>query len=225
MPDAAARRPPRAAIFDLDGVLVDTAICHFEAWRRLARDLGFELAPEVNERVKGVSRARSLEIVLEAGGIAASRAERERLATLKNDWYVESISTLDGSAVLPGVRETLETLRAGGIKLAVGSGSENASALLDRIGIRAYFDAVVDGKHATRAKPDPEVFLLAARALGVEPRECVVFEDAQAGVEAARAAGMAAVGIGDPAFLHGADQVVRSLAELDVFAVFGVGRP
>ncbi|ADN02471.1 beta-phosphoglucomutase [Spirochaeta thermophila] len=203
----------KGAIFDLDGVIVDTARYHYLAWRRLAEELGFEFTPEHNERLKGVSRMRSLEILLEVGGISVSPEEKQQLAEKKNRWYVEYISALTPDALLPGAREFLTWLRDRGVKIALGSASKNAPLILDRLGITGLFDAVVDGTMVEKAKPDPEVFLKGAGLMDVDPRECVVFEDAVAGIEAARRGGMKAVGVGDPEVLAEADWVVRSLAE------------
>lgn len=208
----------RGALFDLDGVIVDTARHHFLAWRRLADGLGFEFTEAHNERLKGVSRARSLEILLEIGGVATTPAEREEMAARKNAWYVDAISRLDAADILPGADDYLRRLRARGVRVALGSASKNAPLILDRLGIAGLFDAIVDGNAVSRAKPDPEVFLVGAGRLGLAPADCVVFEDAEAGVEAARRAGMRVVGIGDPVALGSADLVVpglRALAEAE----------
>lgn len=204
----------RGALFDLDGVIVDTARHHFLAWRRLAEGLGFEFTEAHNERLKGVSRARSLEILLEVGGVTTTTAEREEMAARKNAWYVESISRLDVGDILPGADEYLRRLRERGVRVALGSASKNAPLILDRLGIAGLFDAIVDGNAVSRAKPDPEVFLVGANRLGLAPADCVVFEDAEAGVEAARRAGMRVVGVGDPVALRAADLVVPGLGTL-----------
>ncbi|MCU0488139.1 MAG: beta-phosphoglucomutase [Anaerolineales bacterium] len=203
-----------AAIFDLDGVIVDTAKYHYLAWKRLANSLGFDFSQAENEQLKGVSRLRSLEILLEIGQISVDPAEKDRLAAQKNAWYVEMIRQIDASEILPGALEYLHRLRARGIKTAIGSASKNTPLILERLGIAALFDAVVDGNQVSKAKPDPEVFLLAAQALGLAPDCCVVFEDAQAGIQAALAAGMGAVGIGQPADLPQADLVLGGLWQL-----------
>lgn len=204
----------RGALFDLDGVIVDTARHHFLAWRRLADGLGFEFTEAHNERLKGVSRARSLEILLEIGDVAATPAEREEMAARKNAWYVDAISRLDAGDILPGADDYLRRLRARGVRVALGSASKNAPLILERLGIAGLFDAIVDGNAVSRAKPDPEVFLVGANRLGLAPADCVVFEDAEAGVEAARRAGMRVVGIGDPVALRAADLVVPGLGTL-----------
>ncbi len=185
-------------IFDLDGVLVDTARYHYQAWAELARRLGFEFTPEQGEATKGVSRMASLEIVLRAGGIERrfTPEEKERLAAEKNARYVELISGMTAAEVLPGVVPFLADLRREGVKTVLGSASKNAGMILDRCGLREAFDAVVDGTMISRAKPDPEVFLCGAASVGEPPAACVVFEDAAAGIEAAARAGMRSVGMG-----------------------------
>jgi beta-phosphoglucomutase len=207
-------RSMKAALFDLDGVIVDTARYHYIAWREMANGLGFDLTPEQNERLKGVSRMESLDIILGIGGVTVSAEERARLGTSKNQRYVELISHMDSSEILRGAREYLELLRRRGVKTALGSASKNAGMILDNLGIRSLFDAVIDGTMVSKSKPDPEVFLLGAQAVAVEPAACVVYEDAAAGVEAAKAAGMSAVGIGLAENLPGADLVVPGLYAL-----------
>ncbi len=189
----------KCCIFDLDGVLVDTARYHYLAWRRLAAELGFEFTPEAGEATKGVSRMASLEIVLRAGGMNEhySDAEKEVLAAKKNGWYLEYIERMTAAEVLPGVRDFLLELRAKGIVTVLGSASKNAGVILDRCDLRNLFDAIVDGTVVSRAKPDPEVFTKGAEAVGESPAECVVFEDAAAGIEAATRAGMRSVGVGE----------------------------
>lgn len=206
----------RAAIFDLDGVLVDTAKFHYQAWRRLAKELGFDFSEQHNERLKGVSRMRSLEILLEVGGMELSEEEKEEAAAQKNTWYVEMLQTLTDADLLPEARETLEQFRALGVYTVLGSASKNSPLILNKLGISDLFDAIIDGNRTQRAKPDPEVFLLGAQDVGVPPSECVVFEDALAGIEAAHAAGMLAVGVGESHNLPGSDYLVPSLAAFDV---------
>ena len=197
-----------ACLFDLDGVVVDTAKYHFIAWKALAEELGFEFTLEDNERLKGVSRMRSLEILLEIGGLQFPEQEKMAMAERKNALYVSYIEKMTPDETLPGVREFLQELRASGIKIALGSASKNAPMILERIRLSGMFDAVVDGNSITEAKPDPEVFLKGAGLLGVRPENCVVFEDAVAGVEAARNADMFIVGIGEPEILGMADLVI-----------------
>jgi beta-phosphoglucomutase len=202
------------AIFDLDGVIVDTAKYHYLAWKRLAQELGFEFKESDNERLKGVSRMKSLEILLELGGLSFSNDEKLLLADKKNNWYVEYISAIDESEILKGAKEYLLKLKNSGIKIALGSASKNAPAILNRLKITNLFDSIVDGNKVSKAKPDPEVFLIAAKELGLEPHECVVFEDAEAGITAAKAAGMRTVGIGNRELLMEADIVVKGLYEI-----------
>ncbi|MFE4710428.1 MULTISPECIES: beta-phosphoglucomutase [unclassified Paenibacillus] len=205
-----------ACLFDLDGVLVDTAKYHYIAWKELADDLGFPFTEQDNERLKGVSRAASLDILLEIGGLTMDEHEKARLADKKNARYVEYISSMDSSEILPGALQFLMECRQNGIKVALGSASKNAMTILNNTGLTPYFDAIIDGTHTSAAKPDPEVFLLGAKALGVEPGHCVVFEDAEAGIEAAIRAGMTSVGIGSPATLGAANIVIPSLQEMKV---------
>lgn len=195
-------------IFDLDGVIVDTAKYHYLAWKRLAYELGFEFLEEHNERLKGVSRMTSLDIMLEVGGLTFSQLEKEVMAARKNEWYLEYIYKMTPEEILPGVVDFLVMLRSKGIKISLGSASKNAMLILERVQLQHYFDAVIDGNKALKAKPDPQVFLLAAEELGQNPTSCVVFEDAAAGIEAAKAAGMKCIGIGSPNVLGKADKVV-----------------
>ena len=204
----------KGALFDLDGVLVDTAKYHYLAWKRLAKELGFDFTEADNERLKGVSRMRSLEILLEVGGIALADGEKEQAAARKNAWYVKHLSALDETALLNGSKDYLLMLRANGIRVALGSASKNAPLILGRLGIAPLFDAVIDGNSVSKAKPDPEVFLKGAEAIGVAPELCVVFEDALAGIEAARAGGMRVVAVGSAELLPGADRYVASLADM-----------
>jgi beta-phosphoglucomutase len=208
----------RAAIFDLDGVIVDTAKYHFLAWKRLANEHGFDFTEVDNERLKGVSRTRSLEILLEVGGLTLDEDTKARMAAQKNDWYVDYIRHMDASEILPGATEYLQRLRAKGIKTALGSASKNAPLILERLGISGLFDVVIDGNKVTKAKPDPEVFLRAAEELCIPPASCIVFEDAEAGIEAAHRAGMGAVGIGSASTLKEADVLLPGLFALVVIS-------
>ena len=201
----------RGFLFDLDGVLVDTAQYHFLAWQRMAAELGIHFGEAENEQLKGVSRAESLNRILAWGGKSLSDAEKQHWMTLKNDWYLELVRGMPADDYLPGAHEFLRASRAAGIKVALGSASKNAPLILERLGWIPLFDAMVDGNVVTASKPDPEVFLEGARRLGLMPEECVVFEDSEAGVEAARRGGMKVVGIG-----HGldADLLVSGLDQL-----------
>lgn len=209
----------KACLFDLDGVLVDTARYHYIAWKELAEELGFVFTEQDNERLKGVSRAASLNILLEIGGIELGEEEKARLAEQKNSRYVEYIARMDSSEILPGALDFLKECRAHGIRVALGSASKNAMTILDNTGLTPYFDAIIDGTHTSAAKPDPEVFLLGAQALDTAPAHCVVFEDAAAGILAASRAGMRSVGIGTPETLGEATLVVPSLEQLSVSAL------
>ncbi|BAU53373.1 beta-phosphoglucomutase [Mucilaginibacter gotjawali] len=206
----------KACIFDLDGVIVDTAVYHYKAWKRLANELGFDFSEEANEKLKGVSRVRSLELILQWGGIAKTKAEQEELATKKNAWYVDMISHMTPAEILPGAKEFVEACREAGLKIALGSASKNSGMILEKVGITNLFDAVIDGNKVSKAKPDPEVFLKGAEALNVPPAECVVFEDAIAGIEAAINGGMKSVGIGSPDVLGKADLVISGLNEMSL---------
>lgn len=204
----------QGAIFDLDGVIVDTAKYHFLAWKRLAAGFGFDFTEADNERLKGVSRMRSLDILLEAGRRSMSETEKEVAAAKKNAWYLEYLETLKQTDMLPGALEYLDYLKNWGVRVALGSASKNAAFILGRLGIHGLFDAVIDGDAVSAAKPDPEVFLKAAAALSLSPSVCVVFEDSFAGVQAAKAGGMKVVGVGSPELLPGADMCVSCLKEM-----------
>lgn len=208
-------REIKACIFDLDGVIVDTAKYHYLAWRRLAEMLGFEFTEKDNERLKGVSRVRSLEILLEVGGVTATPEQKEAWAHDKNEWYVDYITKMGADEILPGVVSFLAELRQHGVKTAIGSASKNANLILTRLGLMDNFDVIIDGNKVSSAKPDPEVFVAAAAALGVSPEHSVVFEDAEAGIEAARAGGMFAIGIGSEQVLAKADVVIGGLSDLN----------
>lgn len=204
----------KAGLFDLDGVIVDTAKFHYLAWRELANGLGFDITEAQNEHLKGISRMESLERILEMGNVTLPEDEKLRLATIKNGRYVEMIKAMPASEILPGAKDYLLQLRGRGVKIALGSASKNAELILTNLGILELFDAVIDGNKVSKSKPDPEVFLLGARELGVAPSDCVVYEDAAAGVEAAKAGGMHAVGIGRAENLPRADIVVPGLHAL-----------
>lgn len=201
-------------LFDLDGVIVDTAKYHFLAWKDLAQELGIPFTLQDNERLKGVSRMRSFEIILEIGGVTMSEEDKLYYCTKKNNVYVSYIEQLRKDEVLPGAREFLEAARAAGIGVALGSASKNARKILDRLELTALFDAIMDGTVVSSAKPDPEVFTKGADALGLPWERCIVFEDSEAGIEAAHRAGMKAVGVGNPADLPEADTHIAGFAGL-----------
>lgn len=206
----------KACLFDLDGVLVDTAVYHYQAWKRLANELGFDFTEHQNEQLKGVSRVRSLELILEWGGITKTETEKTDLATRKNNWYVDLINQMQATEILPGAADFLRAVRQAGYKTALGSASKNSRTILQKVGLLPLFDAIVDGNEVAASKPDPEVFLKGAAALGVAPENCLVFEDAQSGIAAAKAGNMKVVGIGSEAILTGADMVVAGLHEMQV---------
>jgi beta-phosphoglucomutase len=202
----------QAFLFDLDGVIVDTAHFHYQAWRRLANEkLGFDISEEFNESLKGVSRTESLDRILAEGGVTLDDATKETYATLKNQWYVELVNQMTPDDILPGIQKFLKETRAAGIKIGLGSVSKNAKPILEHIGIVDAFDVIIDGTKISKGKPDPEVFLKGAEELGVSPGECVVFEDAVAGIESGKRAGMKTVGIGQPNVLKEADIVLANL--------------
>tara|TARA_R110002074_G_scaffold88041_2_gene194177 strand:- start:9042 stop:9704 length:663 start_codon:yes stop_codon:yes gene_type:complete len=202
-------------IFDLDGVIVDTAKYHYLAWRKLANELGFEFTQEQNELFKGVSRKRCLEILLEIGKIKASQEQFNRWLVEKNEDYLSLIEKMDASEILPDVQRVLKFLKKHNMPIALGSASKNARPILEKVNLMDYFDAIVDGTQVTKAKPDPEVFLLAAVQMGVNPKECVVFEDAVAGIVAANNAGMLSIGIGEEKVLSEAKFVFADFTEMD----------
>lgn len=192
-------------LFDLDGVIVDTAKYHYLAWKDLAETLSIPFTLKDNERLKGVSRARSLEIILELGNRTMSEAEKAAYCTKKNDVYLSYIDNLRADEVLPGAGEFLAAAKAAGIPIALGSASKNAPRILDKLGLTALFDAIIDGTVVSRAKPDPEVFLKGAEAVKLPAECCIVFEDSVAGIEAAHRGGMKAVGVGRKEDLPEAD--------------------
>ncbi len=206
----------KACLFDLDGVIVDTAKYHYIAWKELANEMGFDFTLDDNERLKGVSRMTSLDILLSIGNVVKSEEEKLDLATKKNENYLSYILKMGPEEILPGTKEFLEALNKEGIKIALGSASKNAMTILERLELTSYFEAIIDGTKVSKAKPDPEVFLKGAEALNVSPSECVVFEDAEAGIEAAIAGGMKCVGIGSPEILNKANFVVDGLHKMNI---------
>ena len=205
-----------AFIFDLDGVIVDTAKYHYLAWKKLANELGFEFTKEQNELFKGVSRKRCLEILLDIGGITATQEQFDTWMVEKNEDYLEYIEKMDASEVLPDVPKVLNFLKERNIPIALGSASKNARPILEKVNLLSYFDAIVDGNDVTKAKPDPEVFLIAARKLGIAPEKCLVFEDAVAGIQAANNANMVSIGIGDAQVLSEANYNFNDFTEMSL---------
>lgn len=211
-----------ACIFDLDGVIVDTAHYHFLAWKRLAAEFSIELTEDYNEKLKGVSRMDSLDIILSIGGIEMEPTQKEALATKKNGWYLEYIESITPNDALRNVVPFLTELRRSGIKLAVGSSSKNAKPIIERLGLTQMFEVIVDGNDLTYSKPHPEVFLKACERLGQTPEQCVVFEDAQSGVQAAKLAGMRCIGVGSIHVLGEADEVIPSFKDFSTDTLFTV---
>ena len=203
-------------LFDLDGVLVSTEHNHFLAWQRCANSLGIEFTEKENELLKGVSRVDSLKKILELGAKTISNEEFEALLKSKNDFYLDSIQELNQSNLLPGVFNLLNKARELGILLGVGSSSKNANFILDKLRISSYFEVVIDGNGVTDPKPHPEVFLNGAKALGLAPEACLVFEDAASGIAAAKAGGFTAVGVGNPHIADIADIYLNDLTEFRV---------
>lgn len=205
----------KAFIFDLDGVIVFTDKFHYQAWKKMADKMGIYFDEVINNRLRGVSRAESLEIILERyDGEPLSEEKKAELMEEKNNTYRELLDTMTPADVTDEVRGTLKKLHEEGYKLAIGSSSRNAKFILEKVGLLDAFDAISDGNNITHSKPDPEVFIKAGEFLGERPEECVVVEDAYAGIDAAKAAGMTAVGIGDAAGYDKADYRIKSFGEL-----------
>ncbi|MGK0466774.1 beta-phosphoglucomutase [Clostridium sp.] len=204
----------KAIIFDLDGVLVDTAKYHYLAWKKLADELNIDFSVEDNERLKGVSRMQSLDIILEIGCITLDNITKLDLAQKKNSWYVEYITKLTPDDILPGVIPFIKSIKNSNIKMALGSASKNSMLILNKLNLTNYFDAIIDGTKVSKTKPDPEAFLKGAEALKVLPCQCIVFEDAEAGVEAAINAGMHCIGIGSENILNKADLVFSGFTDI-----------
>jgi beta-phosphoglucomutase len=198
----------KACLFDLDGVLVDTAIYHFQAWKMLGENFNYQLTEEQNEQLKGVSRVESLNRILDWATYSATEAQKEVWLKEKNDNYLHLIANMNPSEILPGVVDFLGQIKAEGYKIALGSASKNAEIILEKTGLMPWFDLIIDGNKVSKSKPDPEVFLKGAEGLGFSPVECIVFEDAQAGIEAAINGGMKVIGIGEAAVLCDADKVI-----------------
>ncbi|MBG6132188.1 beta-phosphoglucomutase [Aquimarina sp. EL_43] len=204
----------KAFIFDLDGVIVDTAKYHFLAWQKLADSLGISFSEEQNEQLKGVSRVQSLEKILEWGNKTISEEKFSRLMSEKNEEYLTYISGMDASEILPDVPRILEYLILENQAIALGSASKNARAILEKVQLYDKFNTIVDGTNVSKAKPDPEVFLLGAKALGISPENCIVFEDSVAGIKAANIANMVSIGIGNQEVLHEADYIFKDFTEI-----------
>jgi beta-phosphoglucomutase len=208
----------QAVIFDLDGVITDTARYHYLAWKRLAETQGVHFDEEFNEHLKGIDRMGSLELILASATRSYTQEEKLALADEKNQHYVQLIASMSPADLLPGAVQALDACRAAGLKIGLASVSKNAFAVLEMLGITGKFDYVVDAAKIARGKPDPEIFLKAASELGVAPERCLGVEDAVAGVASIKAAGMTALGIGDPAVLAQADKVIPDLSHFDLAA-------
>lgn len=206
----------KAFIFDLDGVIVDTAKYHFLAWQKLSQELGIEFTPEHNELLKGVSRVRSLDIILELGDINASQENKDKWLIQKNEDYLSYLVAIDESEILPGVLTILHYLKDNNQLIALGSASKNARPILEKTGILALFDVIVDGNDVSNAKPDPEVFLQAAKKLNVSNENSIVFEDSVAGIQAANIANMTSIGIGETTTLHEAKYIFKDFTFIDI---------
>lgn len=202
-----------ACIFDFDGVIVDTADYHYLSWKKLALKLGFEFTKEQNEKMKGISRMASLEVVLDIGNIKASESEKLKMAHVKNEWYKEYLETVDDSIILPGVKSFLAELKTNKIPFVLGSASKNARFVMSKISIADSFDAIFDGNDTERSKPDPEVFLKGAAYLKIAPKDIVVFEDSYKGLVAANAGGFYSCGVGDASILDNANMNIPSFSE------------
>ena len=203
-------------IFDLDGVIVDTAKYHYLAWKHLADELGIPFTPEQNEQFKGVSRKRCLEILLGWGDLKVPQSQFDAWLAEKNEDYLRYIDKMTEDEILPDVPRVLNFLRQHKVPMGLGSASKNARPILKKVGLIAYFNTIVDGTQVSKAKPDPEVFMIAARDLNLAPENCIVLEDAIAGIEAANIAGMTSVGIGDRETLSEARYVFKDFTEIDL---------
>lgn len=201
-------------IFDLDGVIVDTAKYHFLAWKKLAKSIGIDFSEAQNEQLKGVSRVRSLEKILEWGDKSLSEAEFMRLMDIKNENYLSYIEKMDDSEILPDVSKVLDILIEKKQGIALGSASKNAKSILTKVNLLNKFQAIVDGNDVSKAKPDPEVFLIGANLIDMTPENCIVFEDSVAGIQAANIANMLSIGIGKEQVLHEADYNFNDFTEI-----------
>tara|TARA_B100000497_G_C7641784_1_gene385825 strand:+ start:381 stop:1037 length:657 start_codon:yes stop_codon:yes gene_type:complete len=209
-----------ACIFDLDGVIVDTAKYHYKAWNTIAQKLGFEFTWEENEQLKGVSRVDSLEIILQIGNVVISNEERQSYLVLKNDIYLDLIKNMNPSEILPGVEDFLRQLQKQEIKIALGSASKNARPILERVHLINLFEVIVDGNEVSKGKPDPEVFEKGAKLLNVEARKTIVFEDSISGIIAANNGGFRSVGIGEQKNLNEAEYVIPGFKDISANDIF-----
>lgn len=210
-----------AFIFDLDGVIVDSAQYHRKAWNRIASLFDFEITEKDNERLKGVSRVESLDLILEMAGKTIPNEEKPDLLIKKNDYYLEYIQKMDKNHILPGVADFIKEAKGENIKIGLGSASKNARPILEKLAIISLFDIIVDGNQTTKSKPDPQVFLMGAKGLDVEPKQSIVFEDSAAGLKAAKVGGFWAVGIGEASNLPEADVILPGFEKLTVDSLMG----
>ncbi|MEA3317175.1 MAG: beta-phosphoglucomutase [Bacteroidota bacterium] len=206
----------KACLFDLDGVLVDTAIFHYKAWKRLCNELGFDLSEKENEQLKGISRMESLDIIVSLGNITLSDDEKQKYARKKNEWYRKYILELTPKDILPGAKDFLDLLKQNNIKIALGSASKNAPTILKQLKIEDYFDVIIDGTKVSKSKPDPEVFTKGSQELNIDKKNCLVFEDAIAGVQAALNAGMPCIGVGSKDVLTKASLVIPGFKNINL---------
>jgi len=212
----------KGLIFDLDGVLVDTVDYHYASWVKLAKSLGFDLNISIKEKLKGISRMDSLKLVLQQGDIKSTEKQRIIYAKQKNNWYLESLKNIDDGVVLPGVKQFLQSVAKAGIKMTVGSASKNAKRILAKTSINKGFLRIVDGTDVKNAKPDPEVFQIAAKAMGLSPRECIVFEDSYKGLEAANRGQFRSLGIGHINNLYNAEFIIPNLKNVEASEILEI---
>lgn len=211
-----------AIIFDLDGVITDTAEYHFIAWKKLANDLGFDLTPEDNEAIKGLSRVDSLKKILAIGGIKKSEKEIQLLTEQKNNHYKSFLTHITANDLLPGVEEFLKDCKKQNVKIGIGSASKNTPLILQQLQLSNFFDVVIDGSMVSHSKPDPEVFLKGASLMNVNPKNTIVFEDAVAGVQAANKGGFISIGVGNETILSHANYVIPNMKEYNVNKVLNL---
>ncbi|MFW6303317.1 MAG: beta-phosphoglucomutase, partial [Candidatus Sumerlaeota bacterium] len=214
----------RAVLFDLDGVVVFTDKYHYLGWKKLADDMGWEFDEEINHQLRGIPRIASLEVMLRHNGVEMPMEEKKRLANQKNEYYKELLKNISADDLYPGIIDFLESLKSAGVAMGLCSSSKNAQTVLDALDLSQYFGAVVTGNDIVNAKPDPEIFLKGAKGLAIPPFHCVVFEDAESGVEAALAAGMKCIGVGKPELLPSAAETITDYADIDIEAMLDSGR-
>jgi len=206
-------------IFDLDGVITDTAELHYDAWKKLADEMGWEFDREVNEKLRGISRMDSIKVIMDHNGVSLDENTIVELATKKNDIYVNSLDGMTQEDYLPGARELLTHLRSEGFSVALGSASKNANKVLQQLKATHYFDVIGDGNSVSKSKPAPDIFLFASEKLGLRPENCIVFEDAEKGIDAAKAGNFHSVGIGPEERVGHADIRFDTMKEATLFAV------